>query len=315
MEPATDVSENKHRHKKGILRFIFIYGFSFFGLFWFILFCMPIPVHKKHPMFEKKRPLVMAHRGGAALAPENTLTAFHNAVELGVDMIELDIHATKDGHLVVIHDDTMDRTTNGSGRVNDLTLAEIQTYDAGFHFIDPDGNKTFKGKGVNVPTLEAVFREMPRDMRYTIELKDTNDPNLYEEIGRYLWQLMLKYDVQDRVLIGSFDEAILEMMTTITEGKAVVSAGKQEVTKFILLHKLGLHALYKSRIDSIELPTDVIGINLINQTIIDAAKMRGIDVHYWTVNDKETMEQLMNKGVDGIITDRPDLLLDVVQGR
>src|SRR5690625_1327104 len=315
MEPATDVSENKHRHKKGILRFIFIYGFSFFGLFWFILFCMPIPVHKKHPMFEKKRPLVMAHRGGAALAPENTLTAFHNAVELGVDMIELDIHATKDGHLVVIHDDTMDRTTNGSDRVNDLTLAEIQTYDAGFHFIDPDGNKTFKGKGVNVPTLEAVFREMPRDMRYTIELKDTNDPNLYEEIGRYLWQLMLKYDVQDRVLIGSFDEAILEMMTTITEGKAVVSAGKQEVTKFILLHKLGLHALYKSRIDSIELPTDVIGINLINQTIIDAAKMRGIDVHYWTVNDKETMEQLMNKGVDGIITDRPDLLLDVVQGR
>src|SRR5699024_11167615 len=163
--------------KKGILRFIFIYGFSFFGLFWFILFCMPIPEHKKHPMFKKSRPLVMAHRGGAALAPENTLAAFHNAVELGVDMIQLDIHATKDGHLVVIHDDTMDRTTNGSGRVKDLTLTEIQTYDAGFHFIDPDGNKTFKGKGVNVPTLEAVFREMHRDKGSTNELKDTNDLN------------------------------------------------------------------------------------------------------------------------------------------
>jgi len=315
MEPATEVSESKHRHKKGTLRFIFIYGLSFLGLLWLILFNIPITEHKKHPMFKKSRPLVMAHRGGAALAPENTLAAFHNAVELGVDMIELDIHATKDGHLVVIHDDTIDRTTNGSGRVNDLTLAEIQAYDAGFHFIDPDGNKSFKGKGVNVPTLEAVFREMPRDMRYTIELKDTNDPDLYEEIGRDLWQLMAKYDVQDRVLIGSFDEAILEMITTITKGKAVVSAGKQEVTKFILLHKLGLHALYKSRIDSIELPTDVIGINLINQTIIDTAKTRGIDIHYWTVNDTETMEQLMNKGVDGIITDRPDLLIDVVQGR
>ena len=311
MEPATKLLEENNRQKRTLWHYI-AYVIGFMSFLWLILIFIPIREKPKHPMFENDRPLVMAHRGGADLAPENTLAAFRHAVNLDVDLIELDIHLTKDGHIVAIHDDTIDRTTDGTGRVNDLTLAEIKSYDASIHFVDPDGNNPFREGDVTIPTLEAVFQEMPLDMRYTIEIKDTNDPELYEKIGKDLWELMGKYDVQDKVLIGSFDQNILDMMIEITDGEAIVSAGKLEVTKFVLLHKLRLQALYRTKVDSIEMPIKAAGINLVDKTIINKAQKRGMDVHYWTINDRETMEELINLGVDGIITNRPDLLIELI---
>lgn len=284
-----------------------------FSFIWLILFMIPIPKRSKHPMMQESHLLVMAHRGGADLAPENTMEAFHQAAQLGVDVIELDVHLTKDGHLVVIHDDTIDRTTDGTGRVNDLTLAEIQSYDAGYHFVDLQGNKSYRHKQVVIPKLETVFQEMPPNMRYTIELKETNDDTLYEEICNKVWRLMCTYHVKDKVLIGSFDQKILDMMTSLTNGEAIVSAGKQEVAKFVLLHKLGLHALYRTKVDSVELPIKAAGIYLMDKSLIDAAKRRGMAVHYWTINDKKTMNKLIHLDVDGIITNRPNVLIDLLK--
>lgn len=264
-------------------------------------------------MFENDRPLVIAHRGGAGLAPENTLVAFRHAVTLDVDVIELDIHLTKDGHLVVIHDDTINRTTNGTGRVNELTLAEIQSYDAGFHFVDANDKTSYRNKGLIVPTLEAVLQEMPKDMRFTIEVKDTNDAKLYEEVGKKLWNLLVAYDIQDKVLIGSFEQGILDMMTEITDGEAIISAGKQEVARFVFLHKLRLHTLYNPKVDSLDMPMKVPGLNLIDKLLIDAAKKRGMGVHYWTVNDRATMDKLIDLGVGGIISDRPDMMIQLLE--
>lgn len=312
MEPATKLLEENDPQKRTLWHYI-AYVIGLISFIWLILIFIPIREKPKHPMFENDRPLVMAHRGGADLAPENTLAAFRHAVNLDVDLIELDIHLTKDGHIVAIHDDTIDRTTDGTGRVNDLTLAEIQSYDASIHFVDPDGHNPYQEGDVTIPTLEAVFQEMPLGMRYTIEIKDTNDPELYEKIGKDLWELMDKYDVQDKVLIGSFDQNILDMMTEITDGEAIVSAGKQEVTKFVLLHKLRLHALYQTKVDSVEMPIKAAGINLVNKAVINKAQKRGMDVHYWTINDRETMEELINLGVDGIITNRPDLLIELIE--
>lgn len=314
MQTATEKYDTNNYKKKTYWHYI-VYGLGLISFIWLILYFIPIQERKKHPMLEMNRPLVMAHRGGAGLAPENTLAAFRHATTLGVDVIELDIHLTKDGHLVVIHDETIDRTTDGSGKVNELTLAEIQSYDAGFHFVDPDGRHSYRGQGVVVPTLEAVFQEVPKEMRFTIEVKDTNDPDLYEEIGLQLWDLLVAYDVQDKVLIGSFDQRILDMMTDISAGKAIISAGKQEVTKFVLLHKLGLHTLYKTKVDSIEMPVKVAGVDLIDPKLIHAAKRRGMDVHYWTINNLETMEELLELGVDGIISDRPDIMIDLLDER
>ena len=280
---------------------------------WLILLFTPIPKRSKHPMLQESHLLVMAHRGGADLAPENTMEAFHRAAQLGVDVIELDVHLTKDGHLVAIHDDTIDRTTDGTGRVNDLTLAEIQSYDAGYHFVDFQGNKSYRHQQVVIPTLETVFQEMPTNIRYTIELKETNDATLYEEICDKVWHLMCTYDVKDKVLIGSFDQKILDMMTNLTNGEAIVSAGKQEVAKFVLLHKLGLHALYRTKVDSIELPIKAAGISLMDKRLIDAAKKRGMAIRYWTINDKKTMNRLIQLDVDGIITNRPNVLIELLK--
>src|SRR5699024_4611846 len=119
--------------------------------------------------------LVIAHRGGRGLAPEGTLTAFDQAVSLGVDVLEFDTHLTKDGHLVVIHDDTVDRTTNGTGKVNELTLEEVQNLDAGYSFTDEEDEYVFRDQGVYIPTVEEVFQKYP-NMRHLIELKDTNAP-------------------------------------------------------------------------------------------------------------------------------------------
>lgn len=308
-------TRNKVQHKHWSFKKKLFFTIGFIATIWIILFLIPIKPKDKHPMFKRERPLVMAHQGGAALAPSNTLEAFHHAVELGVDIIELDIHQTKDGHLVVIHDDTVNRTTNGKGKVNELTLDEIQSYDAGYHFVDLEGHHSYRNEGVIIPTLESVFQEMPQNMRYTIEIKDTNHPELYETIGEQLWELMKKYNVENNILIGSFEQDILNMMTEITNGDAIVSAGEQEVTKFVILHKLGLHTLYKTKADSIEMPIKASGINLMDKRLIQTAQTRGIDVHYWTINDVETMKELIELGVDGIITDRPDLMIELLEGK
>src|SRR5699024_1693318 len=105
--------------------------FGIIGVLWLILYLLPVQEQEKRPFFENERPLVMAHQGGAALAPTSTMEAFYKAVELGVDIIEFDVHMTKDGELVAIHDPTVDRTTDGEGVVNDMTLSEIQALDAG----------------------------------------------------------------------------------------------------------------------------------------------------------------------------------------
>ncbi len=152
------------------------------------LFFTFLPVSKQvtKPFFENGGlPLVIAHQGGEHLAPSNTMIAFEQAVEMGVDVLETDIHITKDGHLVAIHDPTVDRTTNGQGEVAALTLEEVKQLDAGYHFVDLDGNNSFRGKGVTIPTVEEMFQAFP-NTRIEIEIKDTNPPEKYEEIARKL---------------------------------------------------------------------------------------------------------------------------------
>ncbi|MFC0301241.1 glycerophosphodiester phosphodiesterase [Virgibacillus soli] len=283
-------------------------------LIWVTIYLLPIKEQTKHPFFENDRPLVMAHQGGLDLAPSSTLEAFQNAANLGVDVIEFDLHITKDGHLVAIHDPTVDRTTDGTGRVNNLTLQEIKSLDAAAHFQDINGKYSFKDKGVKIPTLEEIFQAIP-NMKWNIEIKDTNDPEQYRPIAEKLWKTMQKYNLENNVLIVSFDQDIIEMVQDVSGGKAVVAGGRQEVTKFVLLHKLRLNGLYRKNVDAIEIPIQEGPINLMDKKLIRAANKQGIDVHYWTINDRNIMEQLLDLGADGIITDRPDILLDLLKKR
>lgn len=274
---------------------------------WLAIYLWPAEKRPDRAFYREGDPdiLNIAHRGGKGLAPEGTMAAFDNASRLKVDVFEFDIHMTKDGHLVVIHDDTVDRTTNGTGRVNDLTLAEIQALDAGYHFIDQNGEHVYRDQDVYIPTVAEVFEKYP-DMRHLIEIKDTNAPILYEDIIQELWGLIQTYNMEDNVMTGSFDHAINERFEVVTQGEIPIGAGEQEVRKFANLHVPYLNGLAKSNVDSFQLPTEAEGYDLTTNNIIQSAKNRNISLYYWTINEEATMRDLIDKGVDGIMSDYPD---------
>lgn len=296
------------KHKKTNVIVSIILGIA---VVWIGISFFPLKAKEKHAFFENDRVLVMAHQGGNHLAPSSTLEAFEKAADLGVDIMELDIHMSKDGYLIPIHDPTIDSVTDGEGSVNEMTLEELQSYDAGAKFQDLNGEYSYKDKGVYLPTLEEVFDAIPH-MRWNIEIKDTNDPALYEDIAKELWDVIVSYGLEEHVLLASFDHDIVELMKEASDGKAIVAAGKQEVTKFIVLQKLFLNGLYKPTVHAIEIPTKQGAVNLKDKKIIRGANKQGIDVHYWTINDVETMQELIDLGADGIITDRPDLLIELL---
>src|SRR5699024_3639300 len=194
--------DKKKRRGKKILSF-----FLALIIVWMAIYLLPPFTKLETPFDELDRPLVIAHQGGEHLAPSNTLASFKNGYELGADVLQFDIHMTKDGHLVAIHDDTVDRTTDGSGRVNDMTLEEIKELDAGHYFEDLDGKYSFRGKGLEIPTIEEIFKEIP-GMKWNIEIKDSNDPDLYKKIVEKYWKTLTDYDLVGDVLTASFDQDI-----------------------------------------------------------------------------------------------------------
>lgn len=280
---------------------------------WLFLFLKPVEKRPKRA-FNRKRDsnvLVIAHRGGKGLAPEGTMAAFDQAYNMGVDVFEYDIHRTSDGHLVVIHDPSVDRTTNGSGLVNEMTLEEIQSLDAGYYFEDEAGNLSFRGQGVYIPTVEEVFMKYP-DMRQLIEIKDTNNPALYDVIIKELWQLINDYDMKDQVMIGSFDHEINERFAAVSQGQIPIGAGEQAVRSFVQMHVPYLNGLAKAPYDSLQLPVEQEGHNLTTKNIIRSARKRNIALYYWTINEEEKIRELILKGVDGIITDYPNRVQKVL---
>jgi glycerophosphoryl diester phosphodiesterase len=272
---------------------------------------IPVQQISQKSFFKNNRPLVIAHQGGELLAPSNTMAAFKNAANMGVDVIETDLHITKDGYLVAIHDPTVDRTTNGHGSVADMTLEEIQKLDAGYHFKDLNGNYSYRGKGVYIPTAEEMFQTFG-DMRIEMEIKDDNPPERIEEMAAKLWALIEKYHMEDKILVASFDQNMLDTFNKHAKDRVATCGGKQEVTKFVVFHKFFLRNLYQPETDSFQIPTADSGFDLTDQKLINGAHRRGQDISYWTIDDPIEMKKLLDAGADGILTNRPDLLLQLV---
>jgi glycerophosphoryl diester phosphodiesterase len=247
-------------------------------------------------------PLLFAHRGGARLAPENTLKAFRQAVEAwGADVLETDVQRTSDGKLVVIHDPTVDRTTDGAGAVADMTLAEIRELDAGHRFVSPEGEPTFRGRGVRVPLFEELLEAFP-GVRLNVDAKAPGVmPELIDEVKRH--------GAQARVLLACAEE----------EGRAdrlgypgPTSASRRQIRSFYLSHRLPLGGPYTPRADALQIPWRWEGRQVTTPRFIREAHRRNLPVHVWTVDDPEIMRTLLSWGADGIQTDRPDLLARVL---
>lgn len=269
------------------------------------------PDASSHPYYDNiSRPLVIAHQGGDGIWPGDTMYAFEKAVEIGADVLEMDAHITKDRQIVLMHDETVDETTNGTGLIEDLTLAELKQLDAAYKWTK-DENKAFpyRGQGIQVPTLDEVFQKFPQ-MRYVIEIKLTENP-----IHKPLCDLIWKYNMQDKVMVASFhDEAMHNFREACPE--VATSASRTEVRNFVLLGKAFLSGLIAPKSQSIQPPYDPkesLNIPIMTERFVREAHAKNIKVEPWTVNDPELMKQYIEWGVDGIITDRPDLMIEVLK--
>lgn len=273
----------------------------------FLIFTPGVPAH---PYYDgADYPLVIAHQGGNGVWPGDTLYAFEKAVEIGADVLEMDAHITKDGNIVLMHDETVDDTTDGTGLIEEMTLDELKQLDAAYDWSN-DGGQTFlyRGQGIQVPTLDELFQKFPQ-MRYVIEIKLTENP-----IDKPLCDLIRKYDMQNKVVVSSFlDEAMQNFRMTCPEIATAASRG--EVTRFVLLGKVFLSGLVAPDYQAIQPPFDPKeskNIPIMTKRFIREAHAKNIKVEPWTVNDPDLMRQYIEWGVDGIMTDRPDLMIEIL---
>ncbi|HXV63685.1 MAG TPA: glycerophosphodiester phosphodiesterase [Vicinamibacteria bacterium] len=257
-----------------------------------------------HPFFEAE-PVVIAHQGGRGLWPENTLFAFEKADALGVDMIEMDLRSTADGEIVVMHDETVDRTTNGEGRVGDLALREVLQLDAAFDFGGPDGSFPHRGRGITVPTLADVLAGLP-DARLNLEMKEFTP-----ERARQLCRSLKRFGAEHRVLVAAFEH---DAMAALREDcpEVATSATARESLFFYQVHQFGLGSLYRSPAVVFQVPEFFGDIHVIDASFLEWARRSNVRVQAWTVNDAKDMERLLKMGVSGILTDYPDRLLELL---
>jgi len=258
-----------------------------------------------HPFFAGERTLAIAHQGGRGLWPENTLLAFERALDLGVDVLEMDLRGTSDGHIVVYHDASVERTTEGAGLVRELTLEEVRKLDAGYRFaVEANGNVShpYRGQGLVVPTLLEILGRLP-ESRLNLEMKEF-DP----ELARTLCTTLRKKGFAKRVLVASFDhEPMVAFRGACPE--IATSATLREGLVFYQLDRLGLGSLYRSPAVAFEFPEYFGEIHVIRPSFLEAARSFNVRVQVWTVNEDKDLARMLAMGVDGIVTDYPDRLL------
>jgi glycerophosphoryl diester phosphodiesterase len=246
---------------------------------------------KTHPFFDgAPNFFVVAHRGGAAIGPENTIEAGRASADLGVDALEFDLHETKDGRLVLMHDDTVDRTTSGQGRVADLTLAELQTLDA--------------GGGAKIPTLEEVLEAFPAS-RIVLEIK----PDTAETAGKSCG-IIQAAGAENRVLMGSFDDTTIKAFRAACP-RVATSFSADEGRMFLILANLRLSRFWPMPAQAVLAPEEFEGRRVLDANVINAARQRGLRLWVWTVNDPADMKRLVDARVGGLITDAPHLAVAV----
>ncbi len=272
----------------------------------------PRPPAAYYRLLPQGAPAVLAHAGGALLWPDDTLLAFDGAARLGADVLELDVHETADGEFVVIHDDTVDRTTDGSGAVSSLTMRELRELDAGYRWT-PTGPRAdasasdypYRGQGVTLPTLGEVLSAF-EGLAVNVEIKQDD-----ADVARRLCDYLRERQATTRVMVGSFHGRALAAFRNACP-EVATSASQAEVAFFVALEKLRLSAVLTPPYDALQVPRTYSGIEVVTPHFVAAAHARGLQVHVWTVNDEAEMRELVAMGVDGIITDRPDRALAVL---
>lgn len=304
---------------------------------------------------DSEYPLIAAHRGGGELMPENTLSAFDNCIQYNVSMLETDIWMTEDGVLVISHDETVKRMSDCEKfssriissyyKIKNLTLDELQHLNFGYNFKDDNGNYPYRFEDVenasweerktlmtttykkySILTVEDFFKayanvttNLGTKYIFGVEIKDSDERGM--EAADKLYELMLEYDVLDRVVVGTFNSEVEEYIQNnssfsgVIQGASIKSAATYIVTQF-----LGVNIFYGPKFQCLQIPTgydlnsdDKDDLILDVKTVIRRAHRANISVQYWTINEEEEMKELIKLGCDIIMTDKPDVLYRVIE--
>ena len=249
----------------------------------------------EHPFLDHPAPLAFAHRGGDEVAPENTMRAFGAAVGLGYRYLETDVHLTRDGVLVSFHDDVLDRVTDHTGRISDLTLAEVREVRIG-------GTEP-------VPTFDELLEEFP-GVRFNI------DPKADATVVA-LAHALRRHGALDRVCVGAFSDERLGRLRTVLGDDLCSAAGPHEIARLVARSRVpGLRRrAARPPYRCVQVPVRHRDVEVVTEAFVDAAHASGCQVHVWTIDDPEEMHRLLDLGVDGLMTDRPSVLRSVLERR
>lgn len=269
-----------------------------------------------------RRVLAFGHRGSALLWPENTLRAFREAAARGVPALELDLRTTSDGEVVVFHDAAVERTTDGSGPLAAHTRDQLRRLDAAYRFVPghgaedhaPDGPYPLRGSGADdlrVHTLREVLAEFP-DTLLTMELKDdgADAPALAAGVA----ELLVEHDRHDDVIVSAFDGAVLREFRRVAPTVPTATSA-EEVAAFWGARDLPVVAPGTRPPVALQVPVTYRDVEVVTREFVADAHAGGLAVHVWTVDDPERINWLLDLGVDGIMSDRPDVLLPILRER
>ena len=246
-------------------------------------------------------PLVIAHQGGDGLWPSSTRFAFDRAAQLGADVLEMDVHLAADGELVAIHDDTVDRTTEGEGPVAELDADALSALDAGYDWSPgrDGGRQPYRGAGAGVPRLVEVLRDHPA-APLLIEIK----PPGRRTAGALCATLRSEGRIGDAVVASFHEDATAAFRAACPE--VASGATPNEVRTFLVLARLRLAGPYRPPFEVLQVPVRQGAITIVTPAFVRASHAKGVQVHVWTIDDADEMRRLFEMGVDGVITDRPD---------
>jgi glycerophosphoryl diester phosphodiesterase len=248
---------------------------------------------------------LMGHRGACAERPENTMLSFERAVEIGVDVLETDIHMTADGHIVASHDDSGEREAGVAQLICESSWQQLQSWDAGHNFAAADGSHPYRGQGLRVPELAELLERFP-DMALNIDIKQRTPAMVAP-----LLELLAAHDGEERVTLASFHHTVLQELRRGGWRGSMV-CGRREVMLLlvaprVIARQLGVHG------DTAQLPLRAGPFDLASPRFIERCHSLGLRIDYWTVNDPAVADMLLERGADGIISDDPAALLPVFE--
>lgn len=248
-------------------------------------------------------PRMYAHRGAAAELPENTLPAFRRGVELGADALELDVHMTADGHIVVSHDPTGARMAGVAREIRRCRLEEVREWDVGRGFVDDSGERPFAGRGYHIPTLEEVLEEFP-EVILNVDLKQSR-PSIVAPV----LALLRRMRASERVVVASFSELTL-LEVRVRGYRGATGLGRGEVLALLTAPSAVIRR-WPFFGNAVQIPTRAGPLSLARPRFIEKCHRLGMRVDFWTVNDADEARRLLAIGADGIMTDDPGAIAPV----